>query len=248
MEGPKVSVIIPTYNSEKTIKKALLSVFSQSYHNIECLVIDGGSDDKTIDIVQNFKNEIVFVTEKDNGIYNAMNKGVKLSSGEWLLFLGSDDELEVNGIKGLVSVADDVDIVCGNTTIVYSSGRSKKRYCRDFNIIPIRSAAIHQSVIMRKSIIQNLNGFDEKYRILSDYDITLRAYLKGYKFKKINVFVSRFSSSGVSSFNFKGPWERMKIHIANHSMAFPRLYFLKDLIHLFLAKLKNTFLENIHLK
>ena len=91
METPKVSVIIPTYNSEKTIEKALLSVLIQTYCNVECLVIDGSSKDKTIDIVQKFEDKIVFISEKDNGIYHAMNKGIELSSGEWLLFLGSDD-------------------------------------------------------------------------------------------------------------------------------------------------------------
>jgi glycosyltransferase involved in cell wall biosynthesis len=243
---PKISIIIPTFNSEKTIERALLSVLKQTYGNVECLVIDGFSKDKTIDIVKKFGGKIVFVSEKDNGIYHAMNKGIELSSGEWLLFLGSDDELEFNGIDKLIAVAEDADIVYGSTTIVYDSGQTKKRYCTDSKIIPVHSAAIHQSVIMRKSVMQNLNGFDEQYKLLADYDITLRAYLKGYRFKQINDFISRFSNTGISSYNFKGPKERMNIHIANNSMKFPRLYFIKDIIHLFLAQIKNIFLEKMN--
>lgn len=241
----KISVIIPTFNSEKTIEKTLLSVLKQTYCNVECLVIDGSSKDKTIDIVQKYNTKIVFISEKDNGIYHAMNKGIELSSGEWLLFLGSDDELEFNGIEKLIEDAEDSDIVYGSTTIVYDSGQTKKRYCRDFKILSVHSAAIHQSVIMRKSIMQKLNGFDEQYKLLADYDITLRAYLKGYRFKQINEFISRFSDTGISSYNFKGPKERMNIHIANKSMKFPRLYFIKDIIHLLSAKIKNIFLEKI---
>ena len=246
MEFPKISIIIPTFNSEKTIEKAILSVLKQTYCNVECLVIDGSSKDKTIDIVKKHEDKIVFLSEKDSGIYNAMNKGIELSSGEWLLFLGSDDELEFNGIEKLIAVAEDADIVYGSTTIIYDSGQTKKRYSKDFKIIPVHSAAIHQSVIMRKSVMQKLNCFDEQYKLLADYDITLRAYLKGYRFKQINNFISRFSNTGISSYNFKGPKERMKIHIANNSMKFPRLYFIKDIIHLFLAQIKNIFLEKMN--
>src|SRR5690606_10153742 len=93
---PLISIIIPTYNSAKTLRQALTSVVGQTYKKIEVLIIDGCSNDDTLVIVQSYAAEdsrLKWVTEPDNGIYDAMNKGIQLAKGEWLYFLGSDDKL-----------------------------------------------------------------------------------------------------------------------------------------------------------
>lgn len=238
MKEVNVSIVIPAYNSESTIKKAIESVLKQTYTNIECLVIDGSSEDGTIEILESFKKEISYISEKDNGIYHAMNKGIEMARGEWVLFLGSDDELVTDGIKNLMLGTEGADVVYGSTVLVYGSGRKTIRRSQESSIIPLHSAAVHQSVIMRKTMLKELGGFDEKYKLLADYDISLRAFLAGYKFVRTKDVISIFSMTGVSSYNFKGPIERLKIHIASRSIIAPRMYFVKDIIHLFLASVK----------
>lgn len=92
LDAPLVSIIIATYNSELDIAKCLQSVTNQSYKNIEIIIMDGGSSDKTLDIAKSFKDDrIKIVSEKDRGIYDARNKAVDLSIGDWVAFIGSDD-------------------------------------------------------------------------------------------------------------------------------------------------------------
>ena len=91
---PKISIIIVVHNAAKTLKFAINSIFEQSYKNVEVVVIDGGSTDGTLEILKNNKAEnLIWISEPDKGIYDAMNKGIRICSGEWLYFLGADDQL-----------------------------------------------------------------------------------------------------------------------------------------------------------
>src|ERR1700744_4382606 len=101
MASPFFTIIIPTFNSEKTLQNALSSILSQNFTEFEILIVDGVSNDNTIKIVkENIEKDkrIRFISEKDNGIFDAMNKGIELSLGEWLYFLGSDDRLHNSSI------------------------------------------------------------------------------------------------------------------------------------------------------
>jgi glycosyltransferase involved in cell wall biosynthesis len=119
---PFFSIIVPTYNSEATLKGCLESVLCQKFTDIEILIIDGMSNDKTLSIAKNYKNPIIRIyTETDEGIYDAMNKGIKQSQGKWLYFLGSDDELYDNevltNIATLINNNDNPDIIYGNVMV-----------------------------------------------------------------------------------------------------------------------------------
>ena len=114
----KISVITVCYNEAATIEKTLESIFNQTYQNIEFIVIDGGSTDGTLDIIEKYKDKIAyFVSEPDEGIYNAMNKGIKASSGEVLYFLNANDTLYSDDVlETVVSVFEkgNYDFVYGN--------------------------------------------------------------------------------------------------------------------------------------
>ena len=117
-----VSIIIATYNSERTIKRALESVMNQTYQNWECLVIDGNSKDKTIEIVNNFvklDSRFRYISESDNGIYDAFNKGWQKAKGKWIYYLGSDDWLEEDGLRLLMKEED------ANTVILKDCARNR---------------------------------------------------------------------------------------------------------------------------
>lgn len=97
-----VSIIIATYNSEKTLRRALDSVLNQSYQDWECIVVDGASKDNTIGIVKEYvkkDSRFRYISEPDHGIYDAFNKGWKMAKGEWVMYLGSDDRLTTNGFS-----------------------------------------------------------------------------------------------------------------------------------------------------
>ena len=118
----KLSIIIVTYNAANHIEYALDSVTKQTFKNFECLIIDGKSKDETINIVEKYckkDKRIRYISEPDNGIYDAMNKGYEFSKGEWILYLGADDQLCEN-ILALLNeeLTDDIDIVYGNYFII----------------------------------------------------------------------------------------------------------------------------------
>ena len=132
---PLVSVIIATYNAGKYLRRALDSVYSQSYTNVECIVVDGCSKDNTLDIVREYvcKN-IVYISEQDLGIYDALNKGVLIAKGEWIYVLGADDELLPDGLRSFFLGENDFeyDIIYGNTIDRYFDGilRFRRPICQ----------------------------------------------------------------------------------------------------------------------
>ena len=120
MYKPLISIIIPTFNSEVTLDIALESIINQTYDNLEILILDGLSTDKTIEISKEYQNkfsELRIFSEKDKGIYDAMNKGINYAKGEWLYFMGSDDSLfestTLEQFTGLIGI-EDIDVVYGN--------------------------------------------------------------------------------------------------------------------------------------
>ena len=126
-----VSIIIATYNSEKTLRRALDSVLNQSYQDWECIVVDGASKDNTIGIVKEYVSKDArfrYISEPDHGIYDAFNKGWKMAKGEWVMYLGSDDEYTKDGIKVLMENSDGADVVYGNVILRDFSTISIMRY------------------------------------------------------------------------------------------------------------------------
>ena len=114
MGNVKLSILIATYNSQSTLRGALESVKNLSFNEWECIVIDGKSTDETIVIIKEYSDvdaRFRFVSEKDNGIYDALNKGVQMAQGEWIYVLGSDDEVTPTGLKDLIDQSSGYDVV-----------------------------------------------------------------------------------------------------------------------------------------
>ncbi len=191
---PQVSIIIATFNSEATLDIALSSVVEQSYQNWECIIVDGLSQDGTVNIIKRYAardSRIRFISEPDNGIYDALNKGVKMATGRWIHCLGSDDRLTKDGISQLMEYADNYDLVCGSTYIMFPNGT--------VNILTATVASgCHQSMIVRKSVIEELNGFDMSYRILADHKMMRQIEFHRYRVRCIDPCISYFSMNGVS--------------------------------------------------
>lgn len=128
MEQTKISIITVCYNSCTNIEKTIKSVLSQNYDNIEYIIIDGKSTDGTIEIIQKYSNNIdTFISEPDNGIYDAMNKGIKHSTGEWLMFMNAGDTYISNdSLKGFISnLTEGIRILRGNIIRVYPNFKTE---------------------------------------------------------------------------------------------------------------------------
>lgn len=204
--NPTVSIIIATYNSGKTLRRAMESVLCQSYQDWECIVVDGASKDNTIDIVKEFvsrDSRFRYISEPDHGIYDAFNKGWKMAKGEWVMYLGSDDRLTE---KGFAEVFEDdysdYDIISGDVWIEKIDGSVKPNISEGY-------AGCHQGKFARPSLLKRMNGFDEQYKILADKDLMVRMEKAGVKIFNAHHFVAYFTMGGASQ-DVKSEWKRYK--------------------------------------
>lgn len=206
---PKISVITVTFNAEKYIENCIYSVLNQSYNNLEYIIIDGNSSDNTMRIVNKFKVDISYIlSEKDNGIYDAMNKGILHSTGDYIYFLGADDRFENNDvIANFVSYTEkvDSDIYYGKVRYVDSELNEmfvRKQFQPVTTLKLFRYVGInHQSIFSKKHILTS--GFNLDYNIASDLDWVIKSYRLGYKFQCIDLIVAKYNFGGVSSLNTK---------------------------------------------
>lgn len=190
-----LSIIIATYNSSKTLRSALQSVHDQTFQDWECIIVDGASKDNTLDIVKEFAQKdsrFRFVSEPDNGVYDAFNKGWRLAKGDWVHYLGSDDKVTKDGMSELLKGSlDEADVVSGHCFIEKIDGSLKPNYSHGF-------LGCHQGKLTRRTILEKYNGFNMKYPILADKDLMLRMERNGVKIVNIDTFVAYFSMTGIS--------------------------------------------------
>lgn len=197
---PKITIITVTYNCQDSIEETMSSVINQTYKNIEYLIIDGGSLDGTISIINKFKNKIsFFISEKDEGIYDAMNKGIKIATGEWILFLNSGDIFFSNSVVSDIkwqSISNHFAVVYGNTLVKNNYGEkvidSIKSKCKEMPFC-------HQSVFVRSSILKK-KPFNTRYKIAADYDFFYNLHKEKYKYFYIPYVISIYDGvNGISS-------------------------------------------------
>lgn len=202
---PFFSIIIPTYNSALTIANCLNSIFTQSFVNFEILVIDGQSTDNTLENIFPFNdNRLKILSESDEGIYDAMNKGINLAKGKWLLFLGSDDVLfnqnVLNDVFNLM-IDNEFKFVYGNVLLLGDTGWGIAGQCYDgeFDIEKLlKSNIAHQSIFYHNEVFKKHGNFDTKFKICADYDFNLRM-AANYELKFIDKIISKFSAGGAST-------------------------------------------------
>lgn len=186
----KISIITPSFNSEKTIEKTILSVLNQSYKDIEYIIIDGGSRDKTLEIVNKFKDKIAkIISEKDQGIYDAMNKGIKLATGDIIGILNSDDlYADNNVIEIVVKTFLDYQVDCVWGDIIYFVNDPSKiiRYWKSSEykegLFEKGWVPPHPTFFVKKECYQKYGYFRLDFPVAADYELMLR-FLKKYKIK-----------------------------------------------------------------
>ena len=211
----KVSIITATYNSAKSIESCLCSVLNQNYNDIEYLIIDGESNDQTLTTLNKFVtdfNQIRIFSEKDKGLYDALNKGINFASGDIIGFVHSDDFLESNNIIGdIVSMikSENLDGVYGdlqyvdknNTQIVIRNWKSS-----EFNKSLLKKGWMppHPTLFLKKEVYKNHGLFDLSYKISADYDFMLRVFNDSeLKFGYLPKVITRMRVGGASNRSLK---------------------------------------------
>lgn len=195
-----ISVITPTFNSEKNILKNIESLNLQE-KIFEQIIVDNKSNDKTIEIIRKSANyPFKIISEKDNGIYYAMNKGISKATGDYLLFLNSDDWIPENTFKIVEHERNknpNVDIFYGNTNY-YKNEKINFFQKSDINKILRTNSLSHQTMYFSKKIFLKYK-FDIKYKVAADYDLTIKLFINHYNFFFINKVLSNNLMGGYST-------------------------------------------------
>ena len=204
MQEILVSVLTPCYNSAKTIEKTLECIEKQTYQNIEYIIVDGGSTDDTLKIIEQHRNRLpkrfTLISEKDNGIYDAMNKGIGLASGELIGIVNSDDWYEADTIEQIVKhyQGNAKEVVYGMQR-TFLNGKEKATFIYHHDFLS-EQMITHPTCFVTKEAYQELGVFDLKYRSAADYDLMLRFYeSRKVTFTPVYRVLSNFQLGGMSS-------------------------------------------------
>jgi glycosyltransferase involved in cell wall biosynthesis len=201
-----VSIIIVTYNAEKDIGSCLKKLKLNINDSIEIIVVDGLSNDNTVSIINDYKDIItVFISEKDSGIYDAMNKGIKLATGDFIYFLGADDELLINSQELSNILVDKNNIYYGDVVL----SPSNKIYGGKFNTSKLINRNIcHQSIFYSARVFEEFR-YDNVYKYMADYALNLKLWASGrYDFVYLNEQIAVYSIVGLSSSNIDDKFKK----------------------------------------
>ena len=206
-DKPLITVITVVYNNEETLERCIKSVLDQTYDNIEYIVIDGGSTDGTLDIINKYKESIdYFISEPDGGIYYAMNKAIALASGDYLNFMNSDDWFTKQ--ESILDIIPDTTRAAEN--IIYG----KIMYYKDDTMLHENNPKAiddnilaghpipHQAAFIPQKSFNLLGDYDTKFSLAADYDWWVRAKLQDIEFTNTNNLIANFSSGGANHQSF----------------------------------------------
>lgn len=248
----KISIVTINYNNLLGLKETIASVIGQSYPQKELIVIDGGSTDGSAEYIYSHKESLAyFVSEKDNGIYNAMNKGVAHTTGDYVIFMNSGDSFFNRDVLKDVFEGKEIssDIVYGSTLCRTEPGKAFLRRPHSLDVMQKYrvSAMCHQSAFIKCSLIKEL-GYDERFRLLGDYAFFYYCYRQGYAFQEINKIISIYDTIGVSS-NPKNRWQTYIETCMIHGRKPKRFIFLLKKINLSIKEaLKRVLPQSIRVK
>lgn len=200
---PILSVITIVYNNVSDIERTMLSVLGQTYQPIEYILIDGLSNDGTLEIIERYKDRVAkLISEKDEGIYDAMNKGLAAATGDYVLFMNSGDEFyDADTVTAVFASADDADIYYGETEMIDDNGQSlgQRRHKAPaqftWRSFKYGMSVSHQAIYIKRSLIEL---YDRRYQLSADIDWILRAAKKAKKIVNVNRYVAKYLVGGMS--------------------------------------------------
>lgn len=230
------SIVTVCFNSEKTIKRTIDSVYAQKYSNYEYIIIDGASKDATVDIIKGYENKfngkLKWFSEPDRGIYDAFNKGINKAVGKYIWLVNSDDYIQPNALEILADFIETINevnlpVICGRMNYidevtakvlhVYSASLKSCKICYDRDVMGL----IHPATVVPKDVYNKCGTFDSNYKLLGDCDWFHTIYSANVPIVFINQVLTNMSNSGLT-----GQWsfKRFKIEFDDRKMYFRRFY------------------------
>lgn len=202
--SPLVTIITVVYNGERHLEQTILSVLNQTYKNIEYILIDGGSNDGTLDIIKKYTHAIDYwISEQDSGIYDAMNKGISLANGDIIGIINSDDWYSPDAIRMLADVEDARNkIVCFSMDYYDEHSQLIKagvKPSRSLQKLRYRNIIFHPSSFIGIDVYRKIGLYDANLKISADYKFFLSSYLSGVSFVFNELTASAFRDGGASS-------------------------------------------------
>jgi len=237
--APLVSVITIVYNGEKHIEHTIRSVIGQTYRPIEYIVIDGGSRDNTLSILERYRDSIaVLVSEKDRGISDAFNKGLQRATGELIGILNADDWYEPDAVARAVEAIRDCDIVYGDLRL-WKDGKTDFILKGDHHRLKNEMTINHPTIFVRKKCYEQFGVFDMEYKCAMDYDLMLRFLVGGSRFCYIPAVLTNMRWEGLSDTRWlmgvRETWRIKNKHLPGRKLP-NRLYFYKHVMAIGLPK------------
>ena len=237
MQETLVSVITPCYNSGKTIEKTLECIENQTYQNIEYIIVDGGSTDETLKIIEKHRQRLPerfrLISEKDSGIYDAMNKGIGLAAGQLIGIVNSDDWYEKDTVEQAVAhyQGNPYEVVYGMQR-TYLNGREKATFIYHHDFLP-QQMITHPTCFVTADTYRDFGTFDLQYRSAADYDLMLRYFeSKKVVFTPVMRILSNFQLGGMSS-SQTGVRENATIRYRRGYLSKSRYWFIMVKSHLY---------------
>lgn len=226
--SPTLSVITVVYNNVNDIERTVQSVLGQSYPHIEYVVVDGGSTDGTVEVLRPYEDRISqLISEPDAGIYDAMNKGLRLATGDYVLFMNSGDELYApNTVEAVFASAPDSDIYYGETELRNEQwepiGIRRHKTPEQFDWKGFRYGMniSHQAIYIRRSLASE---YDLRYRLSADVDWVIRAAKKARNITNTQLFVAKYLVGGLSKKRHRQSLRERYAILSKHYGALPNL-------------------------
>ena len=193
MKKPKVSIVIPVYNGEKYVKQAIDSAINQTYDNIEIIVVNDGSKDKTEEICKTYGDKINYIKKENGGVSTALNVALKHMTGEYFSWLSHDDiyypnkiEEQIKEIEQKTIILSDYDLIDNKGKLITTIKQNTELINCHFEYAVLLGLINGISLLIPKEVFIEVGNFDENLRCTQDYDLWFKILLKGYKFKHIN--------------------------------------------------------------
>ena len=213
--APKYSIIIATYNSALTLNDSIESVLNQTEKDLELIIIDGNSNDSTIQIISEYSSQISFwASDDDRGVYDAWNKGLEQAEGDWIIFLGSDDVLlpeALSSISACIDSNEELDFISAKKTLVDENLNYIKVVGKPWNWSVFRRymCIAHPGAAHHKSLFKLYGSFDLDFKNVADYEFLLRPG-KNLRAGYLNKSLVLMRTGGMS-YSFTSIWQTMKV-------------------------------------
>ena len=253
----KISIVTTSYNSEKTIEDTIKSVLSQNYEDYEHIIVDGNSKDNTMEIVKKYESQyngkLKYISEPDKGIYDAMNKGIKMATGDVIGLLNSDDKYAKNDVLEIIANAfknNNCDGVYANLYYTDYETMSKvyRKWISGTGKVTRGWIPAHPTLYLKKDVYDKLGLYSLKYKVVSDYDYMVRLGLnKNIKLYYINDFLIHMRYGGASNnglkgylYNFKESYRVLKDNKVKFPLSICLIRSVKTVFQIIVSKFKKT--------